>query len=76
MSSGSYATKVGFREDFKPSRTTRGCPSLADEPRGPRILLTGLCIACGVATTMRDHDGQPRHAPFRQPARVDLEASA
>lgn len=64
MSSGSYATKTGFREDFKPNRITRGCPSIADEPRGRDVSLSGLCCTCGVSTTERDDQGLPRHAPF------------
>lgn len=62
MSSGSYATKVGFREDFKPNRAVPTCPAAGDEPRGPAELLAGLCCTCGTATTRRDPDGHPRHA--------------
>jgi hypothetical protein len=74
VSSGSYATKAGFREDFKPSRP-RGCASVADEPRGPHVYFTGLCRTCGIATTMRDAAGQPRHAPFRQPVAFEVAGS-
>lgn len=62
MPSGSYATKAGFREDFKPTRTVATRPSAASEPRGPRHLLAGLCCTCGTATTQRDGQGHPRHA--------------
>lgn len=62
MSSGSYATKVGFREDFKPNRAVPTCPAAGDEPRGPAELLAGLCCTCGTATTRRDAAGMPRHA--------------
>lgn len=32
------------------------------EPRGPRVLLAGLCDECGMTTTRRAGDGKPRHA--------------
>ena len=36
------------------------CDSMP-EPRGPGVFLSGLCVACGRATTERDDDGLPRH---------------
>lgn len=45
-----------------PRQETSTCPSVADEPRGPDVLLSGLCVICGVATTERNPAGHPQHA--------------
>jgi hypothetical protein len=62
VSSGSYATKAGFRQDMKPADVPP-CETAGDEPRGPGLLLSGLCTACGRATICRDDAGRPRHRP-------------
>lgn len=60
MSSGSYATRTGFREDQKPNTVPR-CPTARYEDRGPRVFFTGCCWMCGRATTTLDENGRPRH---------------
>lgn len=60
MSSGSYQTRAGFREDLKPNGGAP-CPTARYEDRGPGVLLSGLCATCGRATTQRDSAGLPRH---------------
>ena len=37
------------------------CAGSEDEPRGPRVVLAGLCVVCGRTTTERGADGLPRH---------------
>lgn len=72
MSSGSYAGRAGFREDHKPGDVPV-CPGAAGEPRGPGLLLAGLCCACGRTTVYRDEAGHPRHL---QPAGAEAEPGA
>ena len=42
--------------------TRRPSPGSDGEPRGPRVLLAGLCDQCGTVTTRTAIDGNPRHA--------------
>lgn len=64
MSSGSYTSPgLGFCNTGKPTLVVLPCESAAAEPRGPELLLAGLCVTCGVSTTERDTAGNPRHAP-------------
>lgn len=56
MSSGSYATKAGFREDAKPNGVAP-CPAARYEDRGPEHRFAGCCRICGRATTHRDETG-------------------
>lgn len=37
------------------------CPLAEEEPRGPGLLLAGLCVLCGLATIHLDDAGHPRH---------------
>lgn len=60
MSSGSYQTRAGFREDLKPNGVGP-CPTARYEARGPGVLFAGLCASCGRATSQRGGDGLPRH---------------
>lgn len=60
MSSGSYQTKAGFREDLKPAGPA-ACASAQDEERGPGLLLAGLCVICGRTTIHRNAEGFPQH---------------
>jgi hypothetical protein len=62
MSSGSHGQRVGFNESGKP-REVAACASAADEPRGPDLMLAGLCVTCGRATIRRDAAMMPRHVP-------------
>ena len=70
MSSGNYAGPAGFNESGKPNEVG-ACATVAAEPRGPGVFLSGLCVSCGRATVSRDADGLPRHraAASRSPER-------
>lgn len=60
MSSGSYQTKAGFREDLKPGGVPP-CATADGEERGPHLTLAGLCVVCGRTTIHRNADGHPQH---------------
>lgn len=66
MASGSFTSPgLGFNNTGGGS-TGNGpaCPAGRYEPRGPAVLLAGLCTRCGRATITRDTAGRPAHELF------------
>jgi hypothetical protein len=66
MASGNHASPAGFNISGKPA-TVAECPH-EPEPRGPSIVLAGLCVVCGRATVHRDETGLPRHQATEEAA--------